>query len=318
MRVPAVIRGRELGEADEGDVDYVFDNADAFLGSHASSIPMTNTVAAPRSFYGARFLNQAQAPEARELPWVLRARADAPETSFDEEYGRAAGALFSDDDGEVEAVGGDHIRLRLGDGSTKKVELAVDLPMNRKSSLSHFARVAAGDKVKKGQLLADSSFTRNGAMALGVNARIASLPYKGWTMDDATVISESFAKKLATNHTYGYSQDYDDNVRMGRDHFAALFPRKFTRDQLAKLDENGVVRPGVTLEKGDPIFLATKPRPVSSKTNIAGLRRGVRELRSDASQVWDSDSPHGDGGGMGGWGVEILRFIPFILLPYLF
>lgn len=113
MRVPAVIRGRELGEADEGDVDYVFDNADAFLGSHASSIPMTNTVAAPRSFYGARFLNQAQAPEARELPWVLRARADAPETSFDEEYGRAAGALFSDDDGEVASVGGDHIRLRL-------------------------------------------------------------------------------------------------------------------------------------------------------------------------------------------------------------
>jgi DNA-directed RNA polymerase beta subunit len=52
-------------------------------------------------------------------------------------------------------------------------------------------------------LLASSNYTDNqGVMSMGVNAKVAMLPYKGFSMDDAIVVSESFAKKMSSQHNY--------------------------------------------------------------------------------------------------------------------
>lgn len=279
-------QGKSIEEVAPEEADFILDSPDALTGSHVNTLPMVNNHAAPRSFYGARFVNQAQPLVNREIPLVTRVK-ESTGKSFDEHYGEACGALRSKIDGTVTRVTKNAIHFRTDAGEDHKVELADVLPFNRKSSLSHLPRVKAGDKVKKGDLLADSTFTKDGTMALGVNARIAMAAYKGASMDDATVISESFAKRLSSEHTYGFHQDYDDNVRHGKEHFSALFPHRFTKEQLDKLDENGLAKPGVTLNHGDPIMLATKPKTITSKIQVAGLHRGFRDMRSDAAQVWD-------------------------------
>lgn len=284
-----ILRGRELGEVADDEIDYELDTPDAIAGSHASMLPLTNNVTPTRGFYGARFVTQGWAAKNREAPLVQR-RIQGTDKSFEDYYGKELGALFSSTEGKVTKITPDFIELDTEDGKTR-VNLAHNLPMNRKSGLTHEVRVKVGDAVAKGQLMADSNYTRDGTAALGVNARVALGAYKGFSMDDASVVSRSMANKMTSDAMYGYSQEYDDTTRYGKTHFTSVLPRKFTTAQLDKLDENGIVKPGVTLEPGDPIALATKPKPISSRSTLGGLTRGSRDTRVDASQVWDHNAP---------------------------
>jgi len=155
------------------------------------------------------------------------------------------------------------------------------------------SKVAKGDKVTKGQLLAKSNYTDDeGTLAMGVNAKVGLTPYKGWSLDDAIVISEAFAKRLTSEHAYTEEQDFDRDTKGGQNHFVSLFPDKFTKKQRDTLDAQGVVMPGTVLQKGDPMILATKPKVISSSTSQLGkLSNITRSARSDSSTVWEHDTP---------------------------
>ena len=150
-----------------------------------------------------------------------------------------------------------------------------------------------GDKVKKGQLLAGSNFTDdNGTLSMGVNARVAMVPFKGYSMDDAIVVSESFAKKMQSEHSYEHSIDKDEQTKFGKSHYISLFPTKFTKDQLANLDSEGMVKPGTILREGDPIMLATRPKTMySNASHLGKLGKTLKSLRTDAAEVWDHPYP---------------------------
>jgi DNA-directed RNA polymerase subunit beta len=289
-QVPVIYRGKDLTFADEAEVDYILPDPDTLTGVNAATIPLKNAVQSPRSFYGARFVDQAVSLKTREIPWVQQARHGAPDRSFDEEFGKAAGALFSDEDGEVEDVTEDEIVLRTPKG-VKKIELWNNFPLNRKSFLTHTPVVTKGAKVKAGQILADSNYTKDGTLALGTNARVGVAAYRARGIDDAGVISQSFADRLKGRYCYGFSQEYDDSTKGAKAEFKAAFPGKFTEEQLSKLDDNGVVKQGVTLNQGDPVMLVSKPRTVSSKTDMSGLTRGRTLMRQDASQLWEHHDP---------------------------
>jgi hypothetical protein len=211
--------------------------------------------------------------------------------SFDDHMGEFAGALRAKEDGEVIDVNDDHIVYRGISGKDYKEPIWKNLPFNRKSGSTRIATAKIGDQIKKGGLLARSNYTdKDGALALGMNARVGLVPFKGWSMDDAIVISEPFAQRLTSEHTDTYSQDFDADVKGGQKHYVSLFPHKFTKDQLSKLDEHGVVQPGQIVRNGDPLFLATRPKAVSSQTSTLGrLSRIAKSTRSDASQIWDSE-----------------------------
>jgi DNA-directed RNA polymerase subunit beta len=283
----AVYRGKKITEVDPSEVDFEFPDADFVTGANSSLIPLPSNVPPARLFYGARFIDQALPAANKELPWVQRA-IQGTDKSFDDHYGSRSGAIFADEDGEVVNVKEDEIHLKTKAG-LKKVPVVKWLPFNRKSALIQTPAVRAGDLVKKGQALVDSNYTKNGSLALGVNARIGLLAYNGESMDDAGVISESFAKRMASNTCYGYSQDFDQNIKGGKGHVSSLFPSKYTLDQLEKLDDDGVAKVGTILQKGDPYILATKPRSISSRANFAGLSRNKLDVRNDASQIWEHD-----------------------------
>lgn len=289
-----VLKDYSIQEVPDEEVEYEMVSPSRLVGTHANAVPLYNNAQSPRLFYAARFLNQAMPLTTREEPLVQALDVeDADGRSFEQLYGERMGAKKAPADGEVLSVDGDEIRLRDAEGNEHAVGLYHNFQFNRKSQLSNKALVKPGDKVTKGQLLAASNFTDdNGTMALGRNAYTALVPYKGYSMDDAIVLSQSFADKLASEHVYEHSLGKDDDTRFGKDHYRALFPDRFTKAQLENLDDNGVVKPGTVLQKGDPIILATRPKAVSSTVQHLGkLGKVFRNMRTNAAEVWEHDYP---------------------------
>lgn len=289
------IRDYELGMHPDQDVDFEFMSPNQFVGPNVSLIPLQNAMQPTRAFYGARFANQAQPIVDSEAPWVQTAMDEDPEHSFDERLGNMAGAIRADQDGVVDDVQPNGIMLRLADGTQKQIQLHRNMPFNRYSGLTQSAVVQKGQQVRAKDLLARSNFTdKNGTLAMGLNARIGLVPYKGFSMDDAIVVSEDFAKRATSHHIDTVSRDFSNgDLKGGREHYSSLFPNQFKKDQLGKLDEHGVIRPGETVEPGDPLVLATSPRNFNSSqaASLGRLGKVARQLRADATTTWDSRIP---------------------------
>jgi DNA-directed RNA polymerase subunit beta len=286
------VKDNQIQELDDTEADYELVTPNAFFGSHINLIPMHSAVQGPRLFYGARFYNQALPLTKPQAPWVQNLDdRDERGRSFDERFGTNAGAVFADDDAEVTQVDGSRVQLRLPDGKTKDIELYTNFPFNRKTAINQTAVVKPGDVITKGQLLARSNYTdEKGTLALGTNARVGLVPFKGYSMDDAIVVSEAFANRLTSDHSYTLGQEFDNDVRGGLNHYVSLFPTKYTKQQLKNIDTTGVVKPGTVVHPGDPLILATKPRVFSSTTAQLGkLSKAMRQSRHDSTQVWDGD-----------------------------
>lgn len=294
MATASVIRDNAIQEADDSEVDVEIASPVRLLGSHTNIIPLANTVQTTRSFYGSRMANQAMPLKDPEQSYV---QVLNPETgkSFESEYGESMGARMwkSDKGGTVKAIHPDYITVTDDDGNDHDVDMYDNFEFNRKTQITNRPVVKVGDKVKPGQLLAASNYTDdNGTLSLGKNARTAVVPYKGYSMDDAIVVSESFAKRMTSLHAYESSLQKDQDTKFGKTHYTSLFPTKFTQEQLATLDDNGVVRKGTVLHKGDPIILATRPKTLHSNTEALGkLGKVFRTLRNDAAEVWEHDYP---------------------------
>lgn len=289
----SALRDGQFSEVDEEEIDYEFDSPNQWFGSHTNLIPLQSAVAGPRVFYGARFANQAMPITNREIPLVQAAIDNDPDgRSFDDYYGAKMGSLKADTDGEVLNVTPDEIELKLPDGKKRKLGLYRDFPLNRKSAITSTPLVKPGDIIKPGQLLADSNYTKNGTLAMGVNARVGLVPYLGHSMDDAIVISDKFAKRLTQQGMFSFDTDYKRGTKGGKAHFSGLFPQKYIMDQLKKLDDDGVIKEGELVHPGDPLILATRPKVISSTTAQLGkLSSHMRNARHDASTVWDHEEP---------------------------
>ncbi len=284
------VRGNRIEEVPHDEVDFELPSTHNFFSSHINLIPMQSAVQGPRLFYGARFFNQAMPVKNPQAPWVQNKPSDS-DRSFDELMGDRAGTFRAEAPGTVSRVTPKDIHLKLDTGEEKKIPIYHNFSFNRKTAVHSTPIVKAGDKVAPGQLLAHSNFTdKNGTLAMGRNARIGLVAYKGHSQDDAVVISEDFAKNLVSEHLYNYEQEFDEQVKGGLDHYISLFPTKFTTKQLANLDDDGVVKEGTVLKHGEPMVLATKPRAISSASSQLGkLSKALRDARADAAQFWEHE-----------------------------
>lgn len=287
------IRDGQIQEIDDGEIDVKLPGANSFFSTQVNMIPMQSAVQAPRLFYGARFFNQAVPLAAPQAPLVQALTDDPNDESFDDITGAQMGAVRSNLSGVIKKLDADHLVVRGDDGVEETYELYNQFPFNRKSSIHNTAVVNKGDRVEAGQLLARSNYTdENGVTAMGRNARVGVVPYKGYSMDDAIVVSESFAKGLTSRQTYTDYQEFDSDVKGGLGHFTSLFPTKYKKSQLENMDENGVAKIGTVLQEGDPYVLATKPRMFTSTAGQLGkLTRAMQHARQDSSMVWHHSDP---------------------------
>jgi DNA-directed RNA polymerase subunit beta len=289
----AAVRNSQIQDVDDEEIDVEIPFSTNLFSTHVNSIPLQNSVAAPRLFYGARFVNQAVPLINREAPLVQNLMGGMDRT-IDEDMGDKIGALRSKFSGVVKNVTPDYIEFDDEEtGETKQIDLYNNQTFNRKTSMTQFAKVKPGDRITPGQLLATSNYTDdNGTMAMGLNARIGLVAYKGHSMDDAIVISDSFAKRLTSQQTYVEDQEFDENIKGGKGHFHSLFPTEYTKDQLDKLDDHGVIKVGQKVNTGDPFILASKPKMFSSNEGALGkLSRAMKTTRQNSSKTWDHEDP---------------------------
>ena len=291
-RIPAMKGGRvQMVPRDE--VDYFVPSMSGLFSSNVNLNPMPTSVQGGRQFYGAKFWGQYLPTAKGEVPLVDSLMPDGKMT-WSEHYGRRLGTLRSPAEGVVTKVTDKGVTVTDAQGKKHFVETVTDFPFNGLTGLTYTPTVKVGDKVAADDMLAASNFVdkKTGGLSMGVNLRMAWLPYKGYSYEDAIVISESAAKKLATDRLYGFESDPRDGGTLGLNRYMSAFPKRFTKEQYATLDDNGVVKEGTVLNKGDPIAVAVGPKLLTAEdANLGKLSKVLRGAFTDKSQVWDHDYP---------------------------
>lgn len=258
-RVP-VMKGGEIVYVPRDEVDFelpAFENAFSPLGN---LVPIKSMVKGQRVAMASRMLTQALPLKYAEAPLVQGAMPGTTR-SFEEEYGKQMGAVRADKDGQVLSIQDGMVKVRFADGSTDDIELYENFPFNRKTSIHQTPMIKPGDRFKAGQLLVKSNYTDDsGSAALGLNARVAYVPYKGYNFEDATVISESMAQRMSSEHLYHHEVETDERTRTGKKAYASIFPGRFDKATLTQLDDDGVIKVGSEVEYGQPLILAAREK----------------------------------------------------------
>jgi len=274
--VKALYHG-ELVWADRDKVDFEVADPNRAFGVSAAMIPLKSASYIQRANMGARMLTQAVPLRERQAPLVASRHPSGK--SWEEFLGNSFIEVSSPVDGVVTAVKRSHIEIKDKNGKIHRVPYYNYLPYNRETYLHHNPIVNIGDRVTEGQRLTRSNWSdENGRLALGVNARVAYLPYKGYNFEDAIVISRSFADKLASLHAYKYGLNKSTAV-LGKNTFVSVFPGLYDKETLSKYDEDGVLKEGEEVEPDQPLILALKQQKI-----------GQRHTYADASIFWDKQT----------------------------
>jgi DNA-directed RNA polymerase beta subunit len=262
-------------EVPESDVTYDLDLGDKVFAVDAGVF-----------VHNSKFGPQALPLVSREAPLVQTSDPSSG-TSTERRIAGHLGAVRASGDATVKAVRKNRIDLVYADGTEGSVDLYENFPYARSTYIRNKSSVKAGDRVKKGDLLAASNFTSDkGVAALGTNLRVAYWNYDGLVFEDAIVISEAAAKKLTSEHMYHTKFTKQKDLKVSKEMFRANFPAAFNKDQLAKIDEaTGMIKPGSIVRYGDPLALA-----VSEQDPKEGGSLG-RRIRSNKAVVWEKKHP---------------------------
>lgn len=298
IKTRQVLQNGQFKEVPESEVDYEFDSPSTIYNNTINLVPFQNAVQAARTFYSDKFINQSVPLVNGEAPYVSTLKDPSTNESFQHYLGLKTGVVSAnadDNDSTVTEITPNYIKLKSSKGKTYEKPLYNNQSFNRKTFVTNTPIVKVGDKVKSGQILAKTNYTDdNGDLAMGLNARVAVVPYKGWTYEDSLVVSQDFANRMASEQMYGFNQDKDSpdsGLKTGKTHYTALYPDKFNKDQLSNIDDNGVIKEGTIVHKGDPLILSTKARVISSNdAELGRLSKYLKNTRNDASITWDHDA----------------------------
>jgi DNA-directed RNA polymerase subunit beta len=276
------------------EVDYQFETPYYTLSPTSTLIPLIDGMQGNRVIMASQMMTQALSLKNREAPFVqtLTQRTPGTAETAEEVYGRSH-SRRAEATGTVSSVTTDKIVVRDASGKMHTHHLMDHYPLNQKSFLTHIPVVKVGDKVKKDQLIAKSNFTDDeGKLALGTNLRTAYMSHYGYNTNDALVISEDAAKKLASLHLTKKTYHKTAESVISKSKYLTVFPNKFTHDQLKHLDDKGIVKQGAVIEGGVPLVLALAPNEASYENKVLGniSKKLMRPYRDDAL-MWDSDKP---------------------------
>ncbi len=287
-RIP-VTKGGKLHYLTRNEVDYVVPHFESAFSPIGNLVPFKSADKGQRVAMASRMLTQALPLRDPEAPLV---QSGTPESkgarSFEEEYAKHAGAIHADQGGRVEGLKDGVLRVRYDDGRSDDIELYENHPFNRKTLYHQTPLLKPGDTFRAGQPLVRSNYTDGtGTLALGVNARTAYAVWHGYNYEDASVISESLAKKFSSEHMYQHGLEVTDRHKLGKKPYINLFPGKFKRATLDLLDDEGVIKPGTEVQQGDPLILAARQRDHLENKVHKRKQPGF----TDESVVWEHHDP---------------------------
>jgi len=276
-------RAGEVVFVGPGEVDFILPSPRGVFGIATNLIPFLQNNQGNRAMTAARQQEQAVPLKFREAP-LVQAQTDGRAT-YEDVMGKVS-ASYAPVEGQVVEIKDDAVVIQSGK-KKREVQFYRDFPLKGHTLYNSDVRVKKGDRVKKGQLLADSTFTRDGTLALGTNLRTAYMPFHGYNFEDGIVVSESAAQKLTSLHGYEKKLGDDAETVIRRGGYLTELPHQFIKRQLENISDEGIVRVGATVEPGDPLILALrKPSLSAQQEQVRSFRKGLVKWR-DASLVWN-------------------------------
>ena len=270
------------------DIDYMDVAPQQIVGISAALIPFLEHDDANRALMGSNM--QAQA--------VPLLRPEVPLVSTGMEYAAAMDSgqvVVAQDTGEVVSVTGGRIVVRHKD-SERVYPLRKYQRSNQSTCVDQRPSVTKGQIVKKGEVIADSSSTVDGNLALGQNALIAFLSWEGANYEDAIVISDRLVQD--DQFTSVHVEKYEIEARDTR-----LGPEEITRDipnvgetAIKDLDEEGIIRIGAEVGPNDILVGKISPKGEKELTPEERLLRAIFGEKSRDVKDTSLRMPHGSRG----------------------
>jgi DNA-directed RNA polymerase beta subunit len=284
-----VIKNGQMTWARKRDVELVLPHFEHAFSPLNNLVPLKSMIKGQRAAMASRMLTQALALKDGESPLVQSGVPGAGgNRSYEDVYGKHLGAVRAKQGGRLLSSDPDGMHVQYDDGTVDHLDLYNNRVYNRKSFLHQTPTVRPGERFAPDQLLTRSNFTDgNGAAALGVNARVAFLPWGGQNHEDAIVISESLAKRMTSDHAYQHQLEVTDRTRSGLKPYIALFPAKYDKKTLANMDNHGLVKPGTVVKYGEPLILAAEQREAAQNR----LHKHNAAAFTDASLTWQHHDP---------------------------
>jgi len=177
--------------------------------------------------------------------------------------------------------------LTLSKGSNlSKLPLKKFWRTNQNSCQNQKPRVKIGQRVKKGDIVADGASCQNGELALGQNIRVAFMPWRGYNFEDAIVLSERLVTEdiFTSLHINEIDLEVRDTKR-GEEELTAEIPN-VSEDTTRELDENGIVRIGAKVQEGDILIGKVSPKGETDPTPEEKLLKAI--FGEKAGEVKDS------------------------------
>ncbi|MFT5836246.1 MAG: DNA-directed RNA polymerase subunit beta [Sulfurimonas sp.] len=180
--------------------------------------------------------------------------------------------------GVVEKVDGKHIYVMGDDDGEIYIDyypLQKNLRTNQNTSFAQKPIVNVGQKVRKGQVIADGPNMDQGELALGVNAMVAFMPWNGYNFEDAIVISERLIRKDAFTSVHIYEKELEAReLKHGVEEITRDIPN-VRDDELVHLDESGIVKIGTAVSGGMILVGKVSPKGEVKPTPEERLLRAI-------------------------------------------
>jgi len=287
-RIPARIKG-EAGVTASEKVDYMDVASNQILSIATSCIPFLEHDDATRALMGSNMQRQSVPTIMPDSPLVgTGVEAVAAENS--------GHVVLAEEDGEITAVDAGKIELNAGKGKVFTYNLNKFVRSNASSCINQRPIVTLGEKVKKGQPMADGPSTQGGELALGQNVLVAYMVFDGFNYEDAVIVSERLvqADKYTSINIENYTIDVRE-TKLGPELITSDIPN-VSEEKLKNLDSEGVVRIGAEVQSGDILVGKITPK---GETELSPEERLLRAIFGEkARDVRDSSLylEHGEHG----------------------
>ncbi len=266
----------ELASVSFDEIDYVDVSPKQIVGMSASLIPFLEHDDANRALMGSNMQRQAVPLLTTERPLVG--------TGMEEVVGQHSSMVVrADKAGTITTV--DATQIVIDGTDVYKLEKMIGL--NERTCLNQKPIVKLGDKVKKGQVLADGGGTSDGCLALGKNVLAGFVSFDGYNFEDAIIVSERLVKddSFTSIHIDEFTAEVRE-TRLGREEFTRDIPN-VSEKALRNLDEKGVVCEGTRVYPGDILVGKVVPK---SKTELTPEEKLLHAIFGRAGEDVKNDS----------------------------
>jgi DNA-directed RNA polymerase subunit beta len=279
-----VVMARSRGDfvlVDPKDVHFMDVSPNQLVSAAAALIPFLEHDDANRALMGCNMQRQA-------VP-LIKAEAPLVGTGLEGKVAYDSGVLgIARRAGKIEAVTANQILVSYGGrkededlddfsgfGGVDEYNLIKFQRSNQDTCVNQKPIVEVGQKVKKGEVIADSSATRAGELALGRNVLCAFMPWRGYNFEDAIIISEKLVKD--DTFTSIHIEEFETQVRdtkAGMEEITREIPN-VSEEMLANLDEDGIVRIGAHVKAGDILVGKVTPKGETELTPEERLLKAI-------------------------------------------